>query len=121
LPAADLKATLNHVSDLLAQATRADKVDAFLYEPARDSLVAVGTSTQPLSALQRRHGLYGLPLANGGCTARVYSTGKTFLSGRLGDEAEELRGIKETLGVRSTIGVALEVGGQRRGLLLLAS
>ena len=121
LPAGDLKATLNHVSDLLAAATRADKVDAFLYDPARDSLVAVSTSTQPLSALQRRHGLDVLPLANGGCTVQVYRSGKTFFTGHLEDEAQELRGIKEALGVRSTIGVALEVGGKRRGLLLLAS
>lgn len=121
LPAGDLKATLDHVSDVLAGATGADKVDAFLYEPARDSLVAVGTSTQPLSALQRAHGLDVLPLANGGCTVQVYKTGKTFFTGHLGNDAQELRGVKEALGVRSTIGVALEVGGKRRGLLLLAS
>jgi len=121
LPAGDLKATLNHVADVLAGATGANKVDAFLYEPARDSLVAVGTSTQPLSALQRAHGLDVLPLANGGCTVEVYKTGKTFFTGRLEDEAHELRGVKEALGVHSAIGVALEVGGKRRGLLLLAS
>jgi signal transduction histidine kinase len=121
LPAGDLKATLNHVADLLAQATQADKVDAFVYDPARDSLVAIGTSTQPLSALERKHGLDVLPLANGGCTAQVFKTGKTFCTGRLEREGDELKGVKEALGVRSTIGVALDVGGRRRGLLLLAS
>jgi hypothetical protein len=54
IPAGDLAATLSHVSDVIAAATGADKGDAFLYEAARDSLVAVGTSTQPLSALQRQ-------------------------------------------------------------------
>lgn len=121
LPAGDLKATLNHVADLLADATGSDKIDAFLYDPTRDSLVAIGTSTQPLSALERKHGLDVLPLANGGCTAHVFRTGETFHTGRLEDESGELRGIKEALGVRSTVGVALEVGGRRRGVLLLAS
>ena len=49
LPAGDMKATLDHVGNLVAGATGADKIDAFLYDAARDSLVAVGTSTQPLS------------------------------------------------------------------------
>ena len=52
LPAGDLRTTLSHVGDLVAAATGADKIDAFLYDAARDSLVAVGTSTQPLSAPQ---------------------------------------------------------------------
>ena len=121
MPAGDLRAALNHISDLLASATGADKVDSFLYDPQRDSLVAVGTSTQPLSALQRKHGLDVLPIANGGCTVNVYKTGETFFTGRLEDEAHELRGVKDALAVRSTIGVALDVGGRRRGLLLLAS
>ena len=121
LPAGDLKATLAHICDVIARASGADKIDAFLYDPERDSLFAVGTSTQPLSALQRKHGLDVLPLANGGCTVQVFKTGKTFFTGRLGDEEQELRGVKEALGVRSTVGVALEVGGKRRGMLLLAS
>ncbi len=66
LPAADLQVTLTHATDLVARALAADKVDAFLYDPARDSLVAISSSNQPLSALQRRHGLDVLPLANGG-------------------------------------------------------
>jgi two-component system, OmpR family, sensor kinase len=121
LPAGDLKATLTHVADLLAHATGADKVDAFLYDPARDSLVAIGTSTQPLSALERKLGLDVLPLANRGCAVHAFQSGKTFFTGNLEAEAGELVGVKEALGVRSTIGVALDVGGERRGLLLLAS
>jgi hypothetical protein len=46
----------------------ADKVDAFLYDRSRDSLVALGSCNQPLSILQRRHGLDGLPVSNGGRT-----------------------------------------------------
>ena len=121
LPAGDLKTTLMHVADLLADATGADKIDAFIYDDQRDSLVAIGTSTQPLSALERKHGLDVLSLANGGCTVQVFRDGKTFYTGKLEGEPGELRGIKEALGVRSTIGVPLEVGGRRRGILLLAS
>src|SRR3954469_22292680 len=66
IPSANVAATLSHVSDLVARATGADKVDAFLYDPARDSLVAVGSSAQPLSVLQRQLGLDVLPLSNGG-------------------------------------------------------
>lgn len=121
VPTGNLAATMSHVSDLVAAATGADKVDAFLYDPARDSLVAVGSSTQPLSALQRQLGLDVLQLSNGGCTVSVYKTGKSFMSGRLEDDVNELRGIREGLGVRSEIGVPLEVGGQRRGMLMLAS
>jgi signal transduction histidine kinase len=121
LPAGDLRSTLSHVADLIAGATGADKIDAFLYDPARDSLVAVGTSTQPLSALQRQHGLDVLPLANGGRTVSVYKGGQTFVSGELEKDDQELRGITEVLGVRSALGVPLEVGGERRGMLMVCS
>ena len=121
LPAGDLKTTLTHIADLLVGPTGADKVDAFLYDRRRDSLVAIGTSTQPLSLLQRKHGLDVLPLANDGGPVAVFTTGRTQYAGHLENDESELRGIKEALGVRSTIGVALEVGGRRRGVLLLAS
>jgi len=41
----------------------------------RDSLVAVGTSTQPLSARQRQLGLDVLPVSNGGRVVHVFKTG----------------------------------------------
>jgi signal transduction histidine kinase len=121
LPSADLGVTLSRASDLVAQATGADKVDAFLYDPRRDSLVAVGSSDQPLSAKQRALGLDVLSLSNGGRVVQVYRTGETFVTGHLDDDAEELRGIKEGLGIRSTLGVPLVVGGARRGMMMLAS
>jgi signal transduction histidine kinase len=121
IPAGNLQATLSHVSDLVAGATGADKIDAFLYDKARDSLVAVGSSTQPLSALQRQLGLDVLPLSNGGRTVNVFRTGETYVNGRVGEDTDELRGIKEALAVRSEIGVALELGGERRGMLMVAS
>jgi len=121
VPSGNVAATLSHVSDLVARATGADKVDAFLYDPARDSLVAVGSSAQPLSVLQRQLGLDVLPLSNGGRSVSVYRSGETFSTGRLEEDIEELKGVKEALAVRSQIGVPLEVGGQRRGMLMLAS
>jgi signal transduction histidine kinase len=120
LPTLDLKASLSHASDLVAGATGADKVDVFLYERARDSLVATG-SNQPLSALQRKHGLDVLQLANGGRVVYVFRTGETFINGRVDQDPEELKGIKETLGIKSKLGVPLEVAGVRRGMMMLAS
>jgi two-component system, OmpR family, sensor kinase len=121
LPSADLKTTLSFASDLVADATGADKVDAFLYDSRRDSLVAVGTSDRPLSARQRKLGLDILPVSNGGRVVHVYRTGQTFVSGNLQDDSEELRGIKESLGIHSKVGVPLVVAGTRRGMMMLAS
>src|SRR5438270_8329548 len=97
IPAADLRAALTHASKALAEALAADKVDAFLYDESRDCLVAVGSSTQPLSALQKKLGLDVLPVSNGGRVVYVYKTGEVFLTGHLLEDAEELRGVKEGL------------------------
>jgi two-component system OmpR family sensor kinase len=121
LPGGDLKATLTRVSDVIAHSSGADKVDAFLYDERRDSLVAVGTSTQALSQLQRELGLDVLAVSNGGCTVAVYQTGETYLSGRVDEDEGEVRGVREALKVRSEIGVALDIGGKRRGMIMLAS
>lgn len=120
-PIADLAVALDHATDAVADALGADKVDAFLHDPARDSLVAVGTSHQPLSDLERRLGLDVLPVANGGRVVEVFRTGVTTATGRLDLDADEVVGIREALAVRSQIGVALEVGGVRRGVLMVAS
>ena len=120
LSVVDLKLALEQSSDIIANAFGADKVDAFLYDPERDTLVAIGSSSQPLSALQKKHGLDVLPVSNGGRAVETYVTGASFVSGRIADDPGELRGIKEALRVRSEIAVALDVLGQRRGVLLLA-
>ena len=121
LPSADLNRTLSDAADLVAQATGADKVDAFLYDPRRDSLVAVGSSNQPLSVRQRQLGLDVLPVSNGGRVVYVYQTGRTFVTGRLEDDPEELCAVKEGLQIRSKVGAPLVVGGTRRGMIMLAS
>jgi two-component system OmpR family sensor kinase len=121
IPAADLRVALTHATDLIAAALRAEKVDAFLYDRSRDSLVALGSSNQPLSASQKQHGLDILPLSNDGRVVWVYRTGKTHLTGRLDQDPDEILGVKETLKVRSQIGVPLAVEGEIRGVIMIAS
>jgi two-component system, OmpR family, sensor kinase len=121
IPGGGLLVALSHATDLVASALHADKVDAFLYEPSSESLVALGSSNQPVSALQRKLGLDRLQIANGGRVVHVFLTGLTFVTGRLDEDPEELRGVKEALGLRSKLGVPLEVGGARRGVLMIAS
>jgi two-component system, OmpR family, sensor kinase len=121
IPSAELESALTHACNAVAEALNADKVDAFLYDDSRDSLVALGTSTQPLSNLQKKLGLDVLPISNGGRVVYVYQTGKTFLTGRLDQDAEELRGVKIGLKIKSKLGVPLEVGGRRRGMMMIAS
>lgn len=118
---ADLRSALIHCCDLVAGALHAEKVDAFLHDSAKDTLVAVGSSTQPLSALQRKLGLDVLPVSNGGRVVWVYQTGKTHFTGRLDEDTEEVKGIKEALQVRSQIGIPLDVDGHRRGMMMIAS
>ncbi len=112
---------MNQAADLIAESVDADKVDIFLYDPTRDSLNAICSSSQALSALQRKLGLEVLPIANGGRVVWVYKTGKTFATGNLLADSEELRGVKEGLGIQSKVGVPLEIGGKRRGMVMVAS
>jgi two-component system OmpR family sensor kinase len=121
IPGGDLHSALTHAANALADAFGVDKVDAFLYDEARDSLVAVGASTQPLSNLQRNLGLDVLPISNGGRTVEVFKTGKIFRTGNTRDDPGELLGIREGLKVQSSLGVPLRVNSQLRGLVLLAS
>jgi len=121
LPTGTLRTTLIPAADVIAETMQADKVDVFLYDSTRESLNALCSSNQPLSALQRKLGLEVLPLANGGRVVWVYKTGQTFATGNLQADAEELRGVKESLGIRSKIGVPFEMGGKRRGMVMIAS
>jgi two-component system OmpR family sensor kinase len=121
MPDSDLETALTNACNVLAGALRADKVDAFIYDPSRDCLVAVGTSTQRLSDLQRRLGLDVLPVTNGGRVVYVYQTGKTYVSGHLDQDMEELKGVRESLKIRSKLGIPLTVGGERKGMVMIAS
>ena len=67
----DMDAALDAASLAVADALGADKVDAFLYDPATATLVARGTSPTPLGRKQRSLGLHLLPVANGGRMVEV--------------------------------------------------
>lgn len=114
-------AALAQAAQVVAEALGADKVDAFLYEPRGETLVARGTSDSPMGRLEHRLGLDRQALANGGRAAEVFRTGQPRRDGRVDEDPEELRGIREALGVRSALLVPLEVGGERRGVLSATS
>jgi two-component system, OmpR family, sensor kinase len=118
---ADMAATLTDACNAIGDALAADKVDAFLYDDSRDSLVAVGTSSTPLSSLQKKLGLNVLQVSNGGRVVYVFESGETFLTGRLLEDPVEVRGVKDGLKVQSKIGIPLNVGGRRRGVIMIAS
>ena len=117
----ELRPALNQASNLVAEALNAEKVDVFLYEAQRDSLVALGTSETPLGRKQHALGLDRFPLANAGPLAAVYSSGESYLTGRADLDPSQPRGVVEGLGVRSQMDVPLDVAGQRRGLVQVAS
>ena len=116
-----LQPALDGAAQLVAEALGADKVDAFLHDPAIDSLVAVGTSDTPMGRRQRALGLDRLPLANGGRLVEAFRAGAPYRTGRADADPGELVGITRGLGVRSTLAAPLAVGGERRGLLAAAS
>ena len=121
IDATAVKAGLGEASDVVAIALNAEKVDSFVYEESTHTLVALGTSSTPMARLEQALGLDRLPLANGGRAVQVYQTGTVFHHGHLEDDAEELIGIRESLGVRSTVCVPLAVSGVRRGVLQIDS
>jgi two-component system OmpR family sensor kinase len=121
LPAMDLQQALRAACDSMARWLACEKVDVFLYEAAKQRMVAVGTSDTPLGDLQKALGLDVLPLANGGRVVHVYRTGETYVSGRVDQDAEELRGVVRELGVRSQVAVPLEINGTPRGVLSAVS
>ena len=121
LQAVELKPALDAAAQGIAEATAADKVDVFLYEPADETLVAVGTVDTPMGQRQKELGLDRVAVADGGKCVTVFQTGRSHRTGRLDQDPDELRGIIEGLGVRSQIGVPLVVPGERRGVLMVCS
>ncbi len=119
--APELRPALTEACTLVAEVLGADKVDVFLYDPSSTSLVAMGTSDTPMGHRQHQLGLDHLPLANGGPTVRVFETGEPYLTGRVDQDPEQLRGVVDGLGVRSELDVPLDVNSERRGVLLASS
>lgn len=121
LPVASVRETLVAACEVVASVVETDKVDAFLHDAARDSLVALGTSDSPMSRLQRALGLDHVPLSNGGRAAEVFQTGERYLCDDVQADAGELQGLKEGLKVQSAIAVPIEVQGKRRGVLMVTA
>jgi len=119
--ATTLKGALNSASDILSEVMGAEKIDAFVFEPASNSLVAVGTSNTPIGRLQHASGLDRLPIANRGRTVKVYETGQSFSTGDAQRDPCIPIGVRETLGVQSVLAVPLRVDGQMRGVLVAES
>ncbi|HEY0737029.1 MAG TPA: GAF domain-containing sensor histidine kinase [Herpetosiphonaceae bacterium] len=121
IQATTLEAALTEASNVLVVTFQAEKIDVFLYDEANTSLIAVGTSETPMGQLQRQLGLHRAPIANGGRSVQVFQTGQPYYDGHVDEDAEEIRGIREALGIRSQMIVPLEVAGNRRGVLNVAS
>ncbi len=117
IQATDTKSALNQASQLINDTLRADKADVFLYESAVDTLAAMGTSDTPMGRKEIALGLDRLAMSNGGKAVAVFQTGVPYLSGHVEQDPDELRGIKDALGIRSAIVVPLAVNGVRRGVL----
>jgi transcriptional regulator with XRE-family HTH domain len=81
IQATSLKETLDQASDMLAEVMNADKIDALMYQPEKETLVALGTSNTPMGRHQHQIGMDSLPLANGGREVQVFETGKPYWSG----------------------------------------
>jgi two-component system, OmpR family, sensor kinase len=116
-----MKDALDQASDLVAGVMGADKVDAFLYDPAIKSLVAIGASNTELGRRQRAIGMDRLAIVNRGREVEVFETGEPYLTGDAGSDPSMLVGMVEGLGVASLLGVPLNVGGNRRGVLVANS
>jgi DNA-binding CsgD family transcriptional regulator len=117
----EFRDTFTDAATLIAETFGADKCDVFVHQPARNSLVALGTSRTPMGERQLALGLDVLPLANGGRVSRVFESGTPHLTGRADEDPEELRGVVEGLGVRSVINLPLDIDGRRRGVLQVDS
>jgi two-component system, OmpR family, sensor kinase len=121
LPGLDVEQALTAAATYVADWFACDKVDVFLLDPARASLVALGTSDTPLGKRQKELGLDVLPLANGGRLVETFKTETSFRTGRSDLDEGELIGIVRDLGVRSTLAVPITIGGVSRGVISVVS
>ena len=121
IEATELRAALNQASQITAEVLGADKVDVFLYEADSDTLVAVGSSDTPMSREERWAGLDRNPIAHGGPLVGVFLAGEPYLNGHADQDPNQPRGFTERLGIQSELDCALEVDGERRGVIGVTS
>lgn len=121
IEAVDLKDSLEQASDLMAQAMGADKIDAFLFEPESQTLVALGVSNTPMGRKEVQVGLDRIPVANRGRSVEVFETGEAYYTGHADQDPNVAVGIVRTLDVRSFLAVPLRVDDQIRGIMTAAA
>jgi transcriptional regulator with XRE-family HTH domain len=112
---------LFRVSSMIAGVMSAQKVDVFVIDRQLDYLVAAGTSDTPMGRKQRELGLDKIPIGLDSRQAQVYESGQSLLEGHAKDDPNMTAGLVEQLGVESFMIVALNVAGERRGILAAAS
>jgi len=117
----ELEPALQRSAQVVCDVLGADKVDVFVYDQAKESLVARGTSATPMGRRQHEIGMDRLPVAGRGRAVEVFTRGTSHQDGRVDEDDLELIGIREGLGVRSQVTVPLDVGGTRRGVLSAVS
>jgi signal transduction histidine kinase len=120
IPATELSSALDQAADLLSEALDADKVEAWLRDPTIEVLSVVGINDSPMSRRERELGLDRLALADGGRLVEVYRTGVSYCTGKADQDPLVRRGFTDGLGVRSMVCVALDVGDERRGVLVVS-
>lgn len=121
LDATNVSGTLNAAAQLVGEALNAEKVDAFLYHPENQTLQVAGLSQTPMSRQQVALGLDRIAIADGGRIVEVFQTGVAYATGHADQDPGVRPGITKGLGVRSILAIALEVGGERKGVLQIAS
>ena len=121
IEALDLNDALGRAAQAVVDALGADKADAMLHDPEADVLVALGTSDTPMGRRQRALGYHRLPLEDGGRAADVFRTGVPHRGRRSDQDPGERGDMTAALEIRSQIVAPLEVGGERRGVLLVSS
>src|SRR5579875_3214416 len=107
----DVTETLGEASRLVAEAVGGEKAEVFLYDPADESLAAVGVTDTTLGRRERALGLDHLPLAEGGKVVEVFQTGEPYLIGHADKDAAELVDVVRDLAVRSTLLAPLQAEG----------
>lgn len=121
LDATNVSRTLNAAAHLVGEALNAEKVDAFVYHPENETLQVAGLSQTPMSRQQVALGLDRLAIADGGRLVEVFHTGVPYATGHADQDSRVRPGITKGLGVRSILAIPLEVGGERKGVLQVAS
>jgi signal transduction histidine kinase len=121
IQATEERAALTQASDIIQRALGGDKVDVFVFEPSSTTLVAKGTSETPMGKKQHELGLDRLPIANGGRSVIVYTSGEPYVGTDAAADPQELRGLVEGLGVASHLAVPIYTDAARRGTLEVCS